>query len=179
MLGKLLPPEKLKHRAGGRLARLEKVIKRDKEGLPGAIEIKGVEDLLVRFAKCCHPLAGDRVVGFITRGRGVSVHRVSCKSALSLDPERKLEVQWYLKEKGFGLAKVAVVSVDRIGLLADLSSTITSQAANIARAQIRTVEDMKAVNTFEVEVENLEHLRRVMKSLEKVEGVIKVERLAS
>ncbi len=179
VLGKLLPPEKLKHRAGGRLARLEKVIKRDKEGLPGAIEIKGVEDLLVRFAKCCHPLAGDRVVGFITRGRGVSVHRVSCANALSLDPERKLEVQWYLKEKGFGLAKVAVVSVDRIGLLADLSSTITAQAANIARAQIRTVEDMEAVNSFEVEVENLEHLRRVMKSLEKVEGVIKVERLAS
>jgi GTP pyrophosphokinase len=179
VLSKLLPEEKLKPRATGRLAKLEKVIKRDKEGLPGAIEIKGMEDLLVRFAKCCHPLAGDRVVGFITRGRGVSVHRVSCASALSFDPERKLEVQWYLKEKGLGLAKLVVVCADRIGLLAELSSTITGQAANIARAQIRTAEDMKAINTFEVEVESLEHLQRVMKSLEKVEGVIKVDRLAS
>lgn len=174
---KVLPPEKLKERAESHFSKLEKVVKKEKDGSLAAIEIKGMEDLLVRFAKCCNPLAGDRVVGFITRGRGVTVHRVNCANALSLEPERKLEVQWDLKEKAWGLAKIGVVCVDRVGLLADLSATITSQAANIANAQIRTIEDRKAVNTFQVEVSNLNHLRKIMKSLEKVEGVIKVERL--
>ena len=179
LVGKILPPERLPERP--RPSALEKVIRREKEGSPGAIAIKGMDDVLIRFAKCCHPLAGDRVIGFITRGRGVTIHRATCPQALSFDPERKLEVQWDIKEKEkvWGLAKIGVVSLDRIGLLADLSASISSQGANIARAQIGTAEDRTAINTFEVEVSDLEHLNNVIKSLERVEGVIKVERLTN
>lgn len=178
VVNKILPPDQQKPRELAPVAGLERGAKREGEGPSDAIEIKGMGDVLIRFAKCCNPLAGDRVVGFITRGRGVAIHRVNCRNALSLDPERKLEVQWDLKEKGYGQAKIGVVCVDRVGLLADLSSKITSLAANIARAQIRTVQD-RAVNTFEVEVDSLAHLQQIMRSLEKVEGVIKVERLPS
>lgn len=172
ILGRLLPPESLKGKE-----RAPRLSLKAKEGAAGAVLIKGVEDVLVRFGKCCSPLAGDRVIGFITRGRGVTIHRVNCPNAMNSDPERKLEVQWKVMDGVRGVAKIVVVSVDKIGLLAAMSAKITAQAANIARAQITTTEDKKAVNTFEVEVDSLDHLQSVMKSLEKVEGVINVKRL--
>lgn len=156
---------------------LAKVISRFRKKPDSAIRIKGVEDVMVRFANCCNPLPGDKVTGFITRGRGVTVHRMECPLTRDIDPERKVDVQWDGKAGGSRPAKIEVVCVDKKGLLADMSSTITSAEANITSAQIRTTEDRKAVSVFEVEVGSVEQLQRVIASLSRLKGVLKVERL--
>ena len=129
---------------------------------------------LVRFALCCHPLPGEHIVGFITRGRGVTVHTVGCPTVLESDPHRKIEVSWEEKA-GSRLApvKIEVTCVDQPGLLAAISSAITSADANIARAQVRTFSSQKAVNTFDVMIKNSEHLKQVLQNISKVKGVYK------
>jgi GTP pyrophosphokinase len=156
-----------------------KVFRRPFRKARSAIRIKDIEDVLVRFGKCCNPLSGDPIVGFISRGRGVSVHVASCPTTLGWDPERRVEVQWDLDLREARPVKIQVVSADKKGLLAEVSSAITASEANIANAQITTTPDQKAVNTFEIMVSDLDHLRSVIKALEKVKGVIKVERVTA
>ncbi len=174
---RLVPPEKLKEvlkqedfiKKGGRIHAAEAC----------PIKIRDIDDVLVRFAKCCSPLPGDSIVGFITRGRGVTVHNAYCSRVLESDPERRVEVEWDEKLKMIRSVKVKVVCMDRPGLLAELSKAISSQNVNIRSAQIKTLEDKKAVNYFELDVENLQHLNAVIKSLEKIKEVIHVERVLS
>jgi guanosine-3',5'-bis(diphosphate) 3'-pyrophosphohydrolase len=176
---RVLPPEALREhqpKADGMLAR---VLRRPSRRARSAIRIKDVEDVLVRFGKCCGPLPGDPIVGFISRGRGVSVHVASCPTTLSWDPERRVEVQWDRDLKEARPVKIQVVGADKKGLLAEESAAITASDATIASAEITTTPDKKAVNTFEILVEDLDHLRSVMKALEKVKGVIKVERVTA
>src|SRR5919106_5849752 len=141
------------------------------------IRVKGIDDVLVRFALCCHPLPGEHIVGFITRGRGVTVHTVGCPTVLESDPHRKIEVSW---EEGGQSApravKIEVTCIDQPGLLAAISSAITSAEANIARAQVRTFSGQKAVNTFDVMIKNSKHLQLVLQNISKVKGVYKAER---
>ena len=133
-------------------------------------------DVLVRFAQCCHPLPGERVIGYMTRGRGVTVHVVSCPTVLGSDPHRKVEVQWEEGKETLRPLKIEVTCVDRPGLLADISSAITRVDVNIARAFIRTFPDQKAVNTFEIMIGNSDQLKRVLGSIVKVKGVFKAVR---
>ena len=142
-----------------------------------AVTVRGLDDIMVRLANCCNPLPGDDIVGFITVGRGVSVHTVDCHNLSEFLPDRKIEVAWGKKLKAVRPVRIEVVCLDEKGVLADMSSTITSAEANITSAQILTTKDKKAKCVFEVQVDDLKHLRQVIGSLEKIKEVIKVERL--
>ncbi|MBN2332897.1 MAG: bifunctional (p)ppGpp synthetase/guanosine-3',5'-bis(diphosphate) 3'-pyrophosphohydrolase [Deltaproteobacteria bacterium] len=141
------------------------------------IVIKDIDDVLVRFAKCCNPLPGDRVIGFITRGRGVTIHRPDCKHVLKSDPERQIEVSWDLKQQATHRIKIRVLCEDRKGMLAELSAAISSEEANITDVRVTTNIDRHAVIVFETGVTDLKHLRKVIGSVEQVKGVIEVHRL--
>ncbi len=142
-----------------------------------AIKVKGVEDLLVRFARCCNPVPGDNVVGFITRGRGISVHVRACPKMFDSDPHRLVEIEWDMKEKGSRKVKIRIVCEDRPGLLADMSKEIRDLKANITHAQIGTTRAQKAVCIFSLSIQDLSHLRKILSKLEAVEGVLKVQRM--
>jgi GTP pyrophosphokinase len=177
VLAKLLPPEKLdggSKKAGGALENLFRLVSTQKRGL--GIRVKGVGDVLVRFALCCHPLPGEHIVGFITRGRGVTVHTVGCPTVLESDPQRKIEVSWEESGQPPRPVKIEVTCIDEPGLLAAISSAITTADANIARAQVRTFSSRKAVNTFEVMIKNSEHLKRVLQNISTVKGVYRAVR---
>jgi GTP pyrophosphokinase len=143
-----------------------------------AIVVEGVDDLLVRYARCCNPVPGESIVGSITRGRGVTVHQANCPRALDTDTERRIEVSWNktLTAPVKRAVRIRVFSNDDTGLLAVMSQTITGCGVNIASANIRTTKDKKAIALFEVEVGNMEQLNRVMSALESKKGVISVER---
>lgn len=142
-----------------------------------AVKVKGVEDLLVRFAKCCDPVPGDSVIGFITRGRGISVHTRKCPKIFDTDPHRLVEIEWEPGQKTERDVKIRVISDDRSGLLADLSKIIRDQRANITTAQIGITKDRKAMCLFGVSIHDLGHLRAIISKLEGVNGVISVERV--
>ena len=177
VLAKLVPPEKLEagpKKADGSLQSLFKMASKQRRGL--GIRVKGGDDVMVRFALCCHPLPGEHIVGFITRGRGVTVHTVGCPTVLESDPHRKIDVSWEEDGQAPRPVKIEVTCVDQPGLLAAISSAITSAEANIARAQVRTFSSQRAVNTFEVMIRNSEHLKEVLLNISKVKGVYKAAR---
>jgi len=173
---KFISPEELERREKGE-SRIRKVARRltgkDKSG----IIVKEIDDIMVRFGKCCNPLPGEKIRGYITRGRGVTIHTYDCIYIQGCDQERLIDVEWDQREKFVYPVKIEVTSVDKKGLLAAISSSISLAEANISNAFARTLEDQKAVSTFEVEVNDLEHLRNVIRSIERVKGVIKVSRL--
>ncbi|OGP84463.1 MAG: GTP pyrophosphokinase [Deltaproteobacteria bacterium RBG_13_65_10] len=178
VLKKLVPAEKLQEVTEPPGSKLGEIFKRAMARThPTGIKIRGVGDILVRFGKCCSPVSGDDVMGFITRGRGVTVHTAGCPKALVLDPERRVEVEWDHDAQTQHPVKIRVVSVDTQGILATMSKTLSAAGLNISQAQITTTRDQKAVNTFEFSVTDLAHLTRVIKEIEKIEGVISVERL--
>ncbi|MGH7395504.1 MAG: ACT domain-containing protein, partial [Candidatus Methylomirabilales bacterium] len=144
------------------------------------IRIEGVDDILVRFGKCCTPLPGDEIAGFITRGRGVTIHTADCPNVdvLTYDPARRVRVEWAEQQKTPHQAKILVtIGEDRPGLLAAISSAISSANVNIARAEIRVTEERKGVNTFVLEVTDLKQLQAAMQAVRKVGGVVGVERI--
>ncbi len=177
VLGKILPPEKLekKPKEVSGLKRLTQKILRE----PAGIQIRGVQDLMVRFAKCCNPLPGDKITGYITRGRGVSVHTADCPNILASDPERLISVSWNLQEKAVHPVRMRVICNDKKGLLAEVSSALASSEVNIIRADVTTTEDKKAICYFDVEVQDLNHLQNAFRALNKLKSVLKVERLRS
>ena len=177
VLAKLIAPDKLDaglKKADGALESLFRLVSKQKRGL--GIRVKGVDDVLVRFALCCHPLPGEHIVGFITRGRGVTIHTAGCPTVLESDPHRKIDVSWEDADQSPRPVKIEVTCVDQPGLLASISSAITSAEANIARAQVRTFSSQRAINTFEVMIKNSEHLNRVLQNIAKVNGVYKAVR---
>lgn len=140
------------------------------------VKVSGFDDILVRFAKCCEPLPGDRIVGFITRGRGVTVHYADCAQVLQSDPLRRVDVVWDNEIRTSRRVKLTVHSLDKMGLLASMSKAITENGANINSAQIRTTEYGKAINFFELTIEDARQLEAVIRAIEMVNGVIRVER---
>jgi GTP pyrophosphokinase len=141
------------------------------------VAVSGIDDMLIRFAKCCEPLPGDRIVGFISRGRGVTVHLANCAQVMQSDPMRRIDVSWDTDVKTPRSVKITVHSQDQKGVLANLTSAITSNGANIANAHVRTTPDSKAVNSFEIQVEDARQLQSIIRALEMVPGVIRVERV--
>ena len=175
VLAKLLPPETLHQRPQeeGTLRRLFRKIARQNHA---GVRVSGVEDMLVRFGKCCDPLPGERILGFVTRGRGVTVHAVDCPRVLESDPQRRVEAVWEDGATGARTVTVDVMCIDEPGLLANMSKAISAAGVNISRAQVHSVPDNKALNQFEVVVSNVDQLNRVIRSLGKVRGVMKVAR---
>lgn len=141
------------------------------------VKVSGFDDILVRFAKCCEPLPGDRIVGFITRGRGVTVHYADCAQVLQADPLRRVGVSWDIDVKAPRKVRLTVHSQDQMGLLANVTRAITESGANINSAQIKTTEFGKALNSFEITVDDAHQLERITRAIEMVPGVIKVERV--
>jgi GTP pyrophosphokinase len=144
---------------------------------PGGIKVKGLDDILVRLAKCCNPLPGDRVVGYITRGRGVTVHRTDCQHVERMDPERRVEVEWELAEDEVRPVRIQVLSSDRAGILADLAGVMKKQEINILEAEVRTTEDMKGIATFTIQVHNAKQLNQVLKEIGRLKETLSVRRL--
>lgn len=177
VLAKLVPPERLdagKKQPEGTLERLVRLATTQKRDF--GVRVKGVEDILVRLARCCHPLPGEEILGFITRGRGVTIHVVNCPTVLESDPQRKIEVSWQADGQEPRPIKIEVSCVDRPGLLAAISAAITSADVNIARAQVQTFPDQKALNSFEVMISNSDQLRRVLQNIARVKGVYRAVR---
>jgi len=141
------------------------------------IKVKGLDDMLVRFANCCHPLPGEHVIGFITRGRGVTIHKYDCRHISDADPQRIVEVQWEPSGQEVYIARLKVVSIDKKGILADTSAIISQKDANIIQADIKTTMDRKGVSFFTVEVENYKQLEEIIGAIKKVKNVLMVERL--
>jgi guanosine-3',5'-bis(diphosphate) 3'-pyrophosphohydrolase len=178
IIGKILPAERLeqqKAEEGGRLKRLIQKVTRG--GAKDALLIKGVDNIVVRYAGCCNPLPGDKVVGFITRGRGVTIHTSDCKNIVDNDPNRKIEVEWDSAKEYIYPVRIRIYSDDKKGMLADISNSITSNEANITNARVETTDEKKAIGTFEVEIRDLDHLKKVIKGIEKIKGVHRVERM--
>jgi len=143
------------------------------------VKVKGGRDLLMQLSRCCNPVPGDRIMGYITRGRGLTIHSVGCPNldALDYDKERLVEVEWDQTDAGTHPVKVSVLAVDKTGMLANVSSAISECEANISRAEITTREDRKAVLDFVVEIADTQHLSRVLTAIEGVEGVITARRI--
>jgi GTP diphosphokinase / guanosine-3',5'-bis(diphosphate) 3'-diphosphatase len=136
---------------------------------------------MVFRARCCNPIRGEKIVGYITRGKGVSVHSATCPNVVNLmyDPDRKIEVEW---DKGADAARYTVKLTmeveDRKGLLAAVSARIADINTNIKNMEARTDEDQRARIDMTVEISDLRHLEKVIKSVRGVDGVLNVERAA-
>ena len=143
------------------------------------IRVSGMSDVLVRFARCCSPLPGDEAIGFITRGRGVTVHVKDCRKIFELDPQRRVDVEWDAKTSAPRRIKVRVRSVDKPGLLASVTNIISEAGINIEGARVTTTRDEKALHSFDLAVADVDTLNAVMKKIERIKGVLSVERLRS
>jgi GTP pyrophosphokinase len=143
----------------------------------GGVVVKGVDDVLIRFGKCCQPVPGDAIVGYITRGYGVTVHRTSCVNALKMNPERQIDVEWNVQNAETYPVKLRIRSFDRVGLLADVVGNISKNEANILSAQTETLENKTVYSTFTIDVENTDHLKRIISSIKKIKHVMEVKRI--
>jgi len=140
------------------------------------VKIQGVNGLMVRYSQCCQPVPGDKVVGYVTRGRGISIHRVDCPNLLSLeDPERRMDLDWQEVEGEVFTVRLGLLGEDRRGLYADLCSAISATATNIRGLELTSGEGGMTGHVL-VEVENLSHLNKVMKAVRRVKGITQVGR---
>jgi len=147
-----------------------------------AVLVTGLDGVMIKFGRCCNPLPGDSIIGFISRGRGVSVHSSTCPKVLDHDQDRRVQVSWNPLSVNAGLrrqVRIRVFCNDDTGLLAAMSQAITACGVNIVSANIRTTKDRKAIAVFEVEVANIPQLTKVASALEGSKGVLSVERVRS
>ncbi len=142
------------------------------------ILIHGLDDILIHLGRCCTPIPGDEVVGYITRGRGVTVHRENCSNIRNLDPDRRVEVTWANDDKATYPAKVRVSTVDQKGILAAVSNEISAGEANILEAKVSTTSDYAAILHFVVDVKDRAQLRKILSSIRRLAGVKLVERIS-
>ncbi len=141
------------------------------------IRVSGLPDVLVRFGGCCNPLPGEEVVGFVTRGRGVTVHVKECGKAFAMDPERRIDVQWEATTAEPRRIRVRVMCVDEPGMLAKITKSISAAGINIGAAKVATNADRQAVLDFDLWVAEIRALNALIKQIEKVRGVLSVERV--
>ena len=141
------------------------------------VRIQGVDGLMVRYAQCCQPVPGDPVVGYVTRGRGVSIHRADCPNLLLLvhEPERRLEIDWQEAQGERFVVRLALDGNDRRGLYADVAAAVSSTGTDIKSMDLRST-DGRTSGSMLVEVENLAHLEKIMRATRKVKGITEVAR---
>jgi GTP pyrophosphokinase len=181
LLGKLVPLEQLREK--GDESAVAAVVRRVFGPGEEKIKVRGFDDLMVFRAGCCNPILGESIVGYVTRGKGVSVHAVSCPNVVNLlyHPERRIEVEWDKTPDNTlrYTVRLTMHVEDRKGILADVSSRIADINTNIKNVEARTDEDHRGRIDMTVEIKDLKHLERVIKSLRGVEGVLDVERLTT
>jgi GTP pyrophosphokinase len=141
------------------------------------VRIQGMDNLMVRYSRCCQPVPGDPVIGHVTRGRGVSIHRQDCPNvlALSRDPERRIEIEWAAEKGDHFFVKLYMRGTDRRGLLSDVAKAITNTGTDISHADMRTGEGGMH-GELVVDVRDLAHLEKVRRAIGRVKGVLGVER---
>ena len=148
----------------------------DRFRLGRGIKIQGVDGLMIRYAQCCQPVPGDEVVGYVTQGRGISIHRADCPNLLTLGGEgRRVEIDWQEQSGETFAVRLVVTGEDRRGLYADVMQAISQTGTNIRGADLHS-KDGSVFGTIFVEVDNLPHLAKVLKAIRKVKGVSTVER---
>jgi GTP diphosphokinase / guanosine-3',5'-bis(diphosphate) 3'-diphosphatase len=156
---------------------IEKLVRKVTRGESNAIRVDGRGDVPVRFAACCNPVPGDPIIGFIVRGKGVTVHLRDCKKAFNRDdPKRRVEVSWGTETKILRRVSLRVTTRNSSGILAKLGQTFSAHGINISEANCRASDDGNAQNTFTFVATDVSQLRTVMRALAKVTGVLEVER---
>lgn len=172
VLQEILPEEKPSEVKEGFI---QKFVEKARGG--SGIKVQGMGNLMFRFAQCCQPIPGERVIGFVTRGRGVSIHRADCFNALQMmvDSDRKVEVEWDVDKNQSFMVKLEILLEDRKNMLRDITEAIADADTNVRGAEIKPGQ-AATVGTFIIEVKNLRHLNRAIKRIKRVKGVIEVER---
>ena len=151
--------------------------KKGAEAEPIGVSLTGIDDIMVRFGKCCDPIPGDEIIGYISRGRGITVHTANCTHVQDMDPERLVDVHWDIREKREYPVQMRIVCHDKKGALADISAAISSLDVNITHAEINTAQDGQAHCEFSVNVIDLNQFNKIIAVIRKLRGVISVERL--
>lgn len=172
---KLLPEKAAETAQPARIPKLTEPKKHSGKG----VRVKGVDNVLVRFSKCCNPVPGDEIVGYITRGRGVSIHRADCPNVADLarEPEREIRVEWEAEAGSSYPVEIEVEAYDRVALLSNLMNAITDMKTNISAVNARTTKKSKmAIISLVLEINNVQHMDAVMRRIKAVNGVIEVHR---
>jgi GTP diphosphokinase / guanosine-3',5'-bis(diphosphate) 3'-diphosphatase len=177
----LIPPEELeKYDKDKQVLSLQKLVKQvSKRTAEDGVKVSGMDNIFVRFAKCCSPVPGDFIVGYITRGRGISIHTRDCPSMAGLedDAERKIEVEWEKKSQNAYPVRITIETEDKPGLLGKISSAIASWNVNISWANVETFKDKTAILDFDIAIAHLDHLNKVINTIKDIKGVTKAERI--
>ena len=159
--------------------KLEELKKKNKVKVPSSgVIVKGIDNCLVKLSRCCNPVPGDEIVGYITKGRGVSVHRKDCKNVKDLleeEEHRMIDVAWYKKQEGEYTVDLQVLSSDRSGLLVDVLKEIGNAKAKLLAVNTKTKNSIATLE-ISIEVESLSKLNQIMKQLRKVDSVFEVRR---
>ena len=166
---------------------LQNLVEANKDKVPnakakGGIVVEGIHDVAVRFSKCCSPIPGDEIVGFVTRGRGVSIHRTDCVNVINLsdmDRDRLIDAEWQKTEAKTDeryMADINLYSNNRNGLLADITKALTEKNINITSMNVRTSKQGTATISLAFEISNKEELISIIDRLRSIEGVIDIER---
>ncbi|MBV8362019.1 MAG: bifunctional (p)ppGpp synthetase/guanosine-3',5'-bis(diphosphate) 3'-pyrophosphohydrolase [Deltaproteobacteria bacterium] len=182
LLAKILTPDELKLYRSDKAAAPAQGDKerttRDGRGSGNAVIVSGIGDMLVRFARCCNPLPGEAITGFITRGHGVTVHLAGCPVALATDPQRRVPVAWKAGEDTLRPIELEVLCVDQPGLLAAMTKAIASAGVNISTAEVKTTgQDGRALSHFELKISSATQLNNLIHTLAGIDGVMRVSRL--
>jgi len=156
----------------------EKQPVKPKKAPPSGIIVKGIDNCLVRLSKCCNPLPGDEIVGYITRGRGVSVHRSDCPNINEFvdNTNRLIDVEWFKSAKTDYIANIEVLANDRNGLIADITNAINDSKGKIHAIMARLTQDRGVIVNIEIQLQDVDHLTKVLKALRKVDSVFEVRR---
>jgi guanosine-3',5'-bis(diphosphate) 3'-pyrophosphohydrolase len=177
LLSKLIPQEELQEPQDKKLEKLASAVKKV-FGISSdsAIKVKGIDDLMVYRAKCCNPIRGEEIVGYITRGKGVAVHAKRCANVANLlyEADRKIDVQWTGSREGSFAVKLSIAAEDRQGLLAEITSTISESQTNIKNIEAQTFEDHRGTIHLTIEIADLKHLEKAVNSIKKIRGVHEV-----
>ncbi len=144
------------------------------------VQVKGIDNVLIRFSRCCNPVPGDSIIGYITRGRGVSVHRLDCPNAkvFFAEQERLIEVAWADTQGASYPVEVQVAALDRAGLLADVAGIVADSHTNVLQARARGGKDGLATIDLVLEIKNLEQLQHITQKIGRVRDVLSVQRVA-
>jgi GTP pyrophosphokinase len=145
------------------------------------VVVKGATDVLVKLAKCCTPVPGDEIRGFITKGQGVSVHRTDCQNFLALERQgdRLVDVEWAPTSHSIFLVNIQVEALDRSGLLSDVTRVLSEHHVNILSATVQTSSSRLAISRFVFEMGNTMHLEHVLNAVRRIEGVYDAYRMNS
>ncbi|MBN2493685.1 MAG: bifunctional (p)ppGpp synthetase/guanosine-3',5'-bis(diphosphate) 3'-pyrophosphohydrolase [Deltaproteobacteria bacterium] len=183
VIEQLLPESKRKEQqeALERLkpSRIGQLFKRPARKTGSGILVQGLEDVMIRFGKCCNPIPGDPLVGVITRGRGVTVHTRSCRRVLEADSDRLIDVKWNVAQDVVRTVSVRVLCEDRPGMLANLSNILSESDINISQVSARVEDVGRAICHFKLAIGSLDQLQAVIGKMERIKGVLSVERIQS